>query len=160
MQGCPNLGEWPSTWGATSATGEYTAPADFSSANLAGSNWEMCVGNGWKEDSAPVLYDGFAQVNNLIVTNNAVSNVIEQTAKPGDIATVDFELSVAGAQERCVSFHANGQLKGFNVSLDFQSQGSEQSWPRDMFILMRLLDPQTGAIVECHQYGGYDYRVN
>ena len=82
------------------------------------------------------------------------------TAPAGDIAIVDFILSVAGSQESCLSFHANGQLKGLNVSLVFQSRGSQESWPRDMFILMRLLDPQTGAIVACYQFGGYDYSVN
>jgi hypothetical protein len=119
----------------------------------------MCVGDGWKEDSAPVLYDGIALIKDLIVTNSNTTNEIKQNAKPGDIATVEFELSVAGSQEKCVSFHANGQLKGLNVSLVFQSRGSEESWPRDMFILMRLLNPQNGAIEACHQYGGYDYSV-
>ena len=120
----------------------------------------MCVGNGWREDTTPVLYDVVASVVGLTVTNSTASNEINQTAPTGANAVVDWYLQVAGSQESCVSFFANGQLKGFNVSLVFQSQGSVESWPRDMFILMRLLDPQTGAIEACHQYGGYDYSVN
>ena len=120
----------------------------------------MCVGNGWREEGAnPVLYDGVAFVDYLSVTNSTVANVIQQTAEPGDIATVDWYLELAGSQESCVSFFADGQLKGLNVTLAFQNQGNEESWPRDMFILMRLLNPETDLPEACYQWGGYDYSV-
>ena len=96
----------------------------------------------------------------LIFLNDVIAqNVINQTAPTGAMAVVDWYLELAGFQESCVSIDADGQLKGLDVSLAFQSQGSEESWPGDMFILMRLLNPQTGLVEACYQYGGYDHSV-
>jgi hypothetical protein len=97
----------------------------------------------------------------LIFLNHVIAqNEIKQTAPTGANAEVDWYLQLAGSQESCVTFHADGQLKGLNVSLVFQNQGSIESYPRDMYILMRLLNPSTGLSEACYQYGGYDYSVN
>ena len=178
MQGCAILGQWPSSW-ETSATGTYTAYADFSSAQLSGSYWDMCIGNGWIDDITPVFYDGVALIDYLTVTNTTASptrapttlptpkptarqptqNVIQQTAPTGYNAVVDWYLQLSGSQDSCVTFRADGQLKGLDVSLAFQNQGNEESWPRDMFIHMKLLNPETDLPEACYQWGGYDYSV-
>ena len=96
----------------------------------------------------------------LIFLNHVIATgTIQQTAPTGDEAVIDWYLQLEGNQEGCVSFHADGQLKGFDISLVFYYQGSQESWPKDMFILMRLLNNETGLIEACHQYGGYDYSV-
>ena len=97
----------------------------------------------------------------LIFLNHVVAlNEIKQTANTSDIAVVDWYLELTGSQDDCVTFRADGQLTSLDVSLVFQSQGSEESWPRDMFILMKLLNSQTDLPEACYQFGGYDVTVN
>jgi hypothetical protein len=97
----------------------------------------------------------------LIFLNHVIAqNEIKQTAPTGAEAVVEWNLQVKGSQESCVQIQADGQLKGFDVSLVFEDQGSQESWPKDMFIVMRLLNPSTGLTEACHQWGGYDYTVN
>ena len=96
----------------------------------------------------------------LIFLNHVIAqNEIKQTALTGQTAIVEWNLKVSGSQSSCVSFFADKLLKGFNVSLVFEDQGSQESWPKDMFILMRLINNEMGLIEACHQYGGYDYSV-
>ena len=97
----------------------------------------------------------------LILLNQLIAqSEIKQTALIGDEAVVEWNLQISAAQDFCVSFEANGQLEGFNVTLFFQNQGSDESWPSDMDILMRLLNNETGLIEACYQWGGFDYGVN
>ena len=96
----------------------------------------------------------------LIFLNHVIAaNTIQQTAPTGAEAVVDWYLQVKEFEESCVKFQADGQLKGLDVSLIFENQGSQESWPKDMFILMRLLNSD-GLAEACKLFGGYDYQVN
>ena len=152
VQGCPILGEWPSTW-ETNTTGEYTAYANFSSARLSGSLWKMCVGNGWREDTTPVYYDGVALVDFLTVTNSTVSNEINDIEIESDsqqTVIVDFNTHLSGGQSVCYDFPAYGNLTGINVSMYFGGASiSNVEFASDM---MMTIYGATGSV----EVGGFD----
>lgn len=93
VEGCLFVNEWPSTWKSHNP-GTYYAIANFSSYNLQGTTWEVCIGNGYIQEPTPdpddVYYNGqFNFTSSLITTSYVPSN--QPTGIPTSIPSISFQ---------------------------------------------------------------------
>lgn len=75
---CASGGLWPDSWESSNST-TYEATADFSAYGLSGSEWEVCVGNGYidQRESAAPSYEG-----NLDFTSSLITTGLPPTFTP------------------------------------------------------------------------------
>jgi hypothetical protein len=89
---CPISGNWPISW-ETHTPGVYSAIANFSSTQLTGTSWEICIGNGYIQQPTPdpddVYYEGQMDFSSSLITSSYVPSP-EPSSGPTSTPSVSF----------------------------------------------------------------------
>jgi hypothetical protein len=91
--GCVSGGVWPASWDSGDAS-TYLATADLTSFGMYGSDWEVCVGNGYidaRETGAP-SYQGSLSFTSSLVTSGLPPSM-SPTSIPSPQPSVSFQPS-------------------------------------------------------------------